>query len=202
MSSDFHLWRWPSFRCSSQKTLTDQKRRKNIHMKQLVISHLCIFTLNENSVLTKCLCATWTVMMAIFNICNISFHGLRPLALYFSQGFMKKYLSLRLKSSTTFDSTPWVPWLHLQLPFILLSSELTRSSESSIILKCRAEHDLVSVEAVLVAFVFTVFVKALIHLVLEGQVQSFQSFWCLSHSLLHSPTDIFLSSVLTSQITN
>lgn len=85
----------------------------------------------------KTLRITWTVMIAIFNICNISFHGLRPLARYFSQGFMKKYLSLRLKSSTTFDWRLWMWTLHLQ--FSLRSSDLAASScsRSSIALRVR-----------------------------------------------------------------
>lgn len=44
------------------------------------------------------------VMMAILSICRIIFHGLRPLALYFSHGLMKKYFSFLLKFSTNWGS--------------------------------------------------------------------------------------------------
>lgn len=43
---------------------------------------------------------TWKVIMAILSICSIIFHGLRPLALYFWHGLMKKYFSFLLKFST------------------------------------------------------------------------------------------------------
>lgn len=79
---------------------------------------------------------TWTVMSAIFNICNNSFHGLRPRAWYFSQGFMKKYLSLRLKSSTALDSRLWMCARHLQWMCDLPSELVFRScSRSSIMLR-------------------------------------------------------------------
>lgn len=100
-------------------------------MRQTDIHHLHVCYMTK----TVIKAFTWAVMIAIFSICNISFHGLRPLALYFSQGFMKKYLSLRLKSSTTLDSGPGcMSVLHLQRPLAVLSSDLTanRRSMSSI----------------------------------------------------------------------
>lgn len=147
--------------------------------------------------------------MAIFNICNISFHGLRPLALYFSQGFMKKYLSLRLKSSTIFDSTVQALWMQLQLLFILLSPEPTRSSESSITLKCRTEHYLLSLQKkifVVFLFFFFFFVKGLIDItnVLESRqnlvIPVILMFITLV--LLHSLTDITVPFVHKSWIAN
>lgn len=44
------------------------------------------------------------VIMAILSICRIIFHGLRPLALYFWHGLMKKYFSFLLKVSTNWGS--------------------------------------------------------------------------------------------------
>lgn len=79
-------------------------------------------------------------MIAIFSICNVSFHGLRPLARYFSQGFMKKYLSLRLKSSTTFDWRLWTWTLHLQLRRRSIDLAVSSCSWSSITLEFRKKR--------------------------------------------------------------
>lgn len=83
--------------------------------------------------------STWAVMIPIFNICNMSFQGLWPLARCFSHGFMKKYLSLRLKSST---ASGWSAGaLHLPpCPLTLLPAALEANRSPMTLSPCVGER--------------------------------------------------------------
>lgn len=161
-SSGSPLWKWPSSHCLSQKKPTGAKETEELQM-------LCPLIQTR----TFKLWITCTVMIAIFSICSISFHGLRPLARYFSQGFIKKYLSLRLKSSTTFVWKLWMWTLHLQ--FSLRSSDLAASSCSRSSIALRVWD---TVPQFMLFFILSKIKTRRRH---RKAGQPFQSFWCLSN---------------------